>query len=965
MLKFCYTFTILSCLVTLLTAQTSTPANLRLQTTAQRQQLLSNSLSQKLTATSIGPTIFSCRVTDVDVNPSNPAQFYVAYASGGLWKTDNNGNSFSPLFDHEATMTIGDIAVNWQKNIIWIGSGENNSSRSSYAGTGMYKSTDSGSTWQHVGLAETHHIGRVVLHPTNPDVVWVAALGHLYSPNAERGIFRTTDGGKTWQQTLFVNENTGGIDLVVDKSNPNILYAAMWERERRAWNFSGNGKNSGIYKSTDGGATWILLTTAESGFPTGDGVGRIGLDITQLNDKNILYAVLDNQHIRPKKADKNKNESYTKDDFRNITKEDFLKLDTDKLEQYLRANDFPEKYKAADVITLVKNDKLQPIALVEYLEDANAALFDTDIIGAEVYRSDDGGTTWRRTHKDFLDDVFYTYGYYFAQIRVTPDNPNKVYIMGVPIITSDDGGVTWHGINADNVHVDHHALWINPSLKGHIINGNDGGINISYDDGQTWFKCNTPAVGQFYTVNTDMAESYNVYGGAQDNGVWMGNHNYTNKGYAWHGTGQYPYKFIMGGDGMQVAVDTRTNKTVYTGFQFGNYFRINTENNEETYITPKHDLGERPFRWNWQSPIVLSAHNQDVLYMGANKLFRSMDKGKTFTAISHDLTTGGKKGNVPYGTLTTVHESPLRFGLIYVGSDDGFIHVTQDGGYRWDKISESLPQNLWVSRVQASTHDTATVYASLNGYRWDDFTAYLYVSNNFGKTWTRIGTDLPAEPINVVKEDPANPNLLYVGTDHQLYVSLDKGKTFMQFSKDLPAVAVHDVAVQPRDNDLVIGTHGRSMYVASVKHLQALTDDVLNKKLYVFDIDKKRYNESWGKKHTSWYSDEKRPTIKIPFYTNQVIPVVISIKTENDILLKQFTHTPQKGINYAEYDLTIDDKSVKRYEQLLNDKSKEKKKNIELKKADDGNYYISVGTYKLVLQQGDAKAEQSWEVTSK
>jgi photosystem II stability/assembly factor-like uncharacterized protein len=473
---------------------------------------------------------------------------------------------------------------------------------------------------------------------------------------------------------------------------------------------------------------------------------------------------------------------------------------------------------------LVKQDKITPITLVEYLEDANSLLFDTQVIGAEVYKSLDGGKTWTKTHKGYLNNLFNTYGYYFGQIRVSDINPQKVYILGVPALKSEDGGETWRSFDGDNVHGDHHALWLDPKMEGHLVLGNDGGLNITYDDGKHWIKCNQPSVGQFYSVALDMEQPYNVYGGLQDNGVWVGPSTYV-PGTGWQSSGSYPFKSILGGDGMQVAVDTRDNATCYAGFQFGNYYKLSRTDDEiQESIQPKHELGERPYRWNWETPIHLSVHNQDILYMGAERVFRSFNQGKNFTAISGDLTKGGKKGDVSYGKLVSLHESPLQFGLIYAGSDDGYIHVTRDGGQNWKRISDQLPEDLWVSSLQASKYEQGRVYAALNGYRWDQFDSYVYVSQDFGEHWQRIALDLPAEPVNVVKEDPVNPEIIYIGTDQGLYVSLDRGVHTMVLG-DLPPVAVHDLAIHPRDHEIVVATHGRSFYKAKVEQLEQIKPD--------------------------------------------------------------------------------------------------------------------------------------------
>jgi len=912
----------------------------------QRNALKSNSLLTSITAENIGPSIFSCRVTDVDVNPSDPTEMYVAYASGGLWYSKNNGTRFSPVFDHQASMTIGDIAVDWSKNIVWVGTGEANSSRSSYAGTGMYRSADGGKTWEQRGLLESHHISRVILHPTDPNTLWVAVLGHLYSANEERGVFKTTDAGKTWQRTLFVNDNSGGIDLVLDPNDPNTLYAATWERSRRAWDFQGAGEGSGIWKSTDGGNTWAKSNTVASGFPTGAKIGRIGLAAGKKNGKTVLYACLDNQNSKPKK-DSPKEDVLSKEDLRSISKDDFLKLSEEKLADYLEQNGFPEKYNAKKVKGLVEKDKLKPIALMEYLEDANNNLFETDYIGAELYRSEDGGTSWKRTHEDPIEQMHFTYGYYFSNVRCMPEDADKVYMIGFYIISSDDGGNNWKNINGDNVHVDHHALWLNPARPGHIINGNDGGLNISWDNGESWIKCNNPAVGQFYAIATDDAKPYNVYGGAQDNGVWKGSSNYKPSD-DWHQSGEYPYKSIMGGDGMQIQVDTRDNNTVYTGFQFGNYFRVNRSDGRPVAISPKHDLGERPLRFNWQTPIYLSRHQQDVLYLGANKLYRSFNQGQDWDAISGDLTLGGKPGNVPYGTLTSIHESPLKFGLLYAGSDDGLIHVTRDGGETWTKISDNLPQNLWVSRVQASAHVRSRVYASLNGYRWDDFGSYLYTSEDYGQTWQKIGTDLPAEPINVVIEDPSNPNLLYVGTDHNLYVSLDRGKTFQTMDPAFPDVPVHDLAVQASAKELVIGTHGRSMFKVNVELLQQLDAELLAKTVHVFDISKRKYNKNWGKKQP--YKTLKDPVQAVDYYVSSVGKVKWSVREkESGQELNEGVLNCVQGLNKFEYSLSVQDAAVKKYKESLQAAQKDKKKAFELEKADTGKVYLRKGAYTFAL----------------
>lgn len=931
-----------------------TSAEKRIEQFQQRQLLEAESIVNQIEFESVGPTVFSGRVSDIDISPEDPTHFYVAYASGGLWKTTNNGTSFKPLFDDEMVMTIGDIAVDWERNTIWLGSGEVNSSRSSYAGTGMFKSSDGGKTWEHAGLEESHHIGRVILHPNDANTLWVAVLGHLYTPNEERGVYKTTDGGKTWTKTLYVNENTGAVDLVIDPSDPTVLYAAMWHRERRAWNFVESGSGSGIYKSTDGGNTWSLLTDKNSGFPTGEGVGRIGLDIYKKGDQTVLYAALDNYFRRPE-AVKEDSEELDADALRTMTKERFLELEDYQVKDFLTQNRFPRMYNVKKVRKMIEKEEITPNALVEYTEDANALLFNTPVIGLEIYRSDDEGKNWAKTHDDYIDAVYNSYGYYFGQIRVAPQDPNKVYCLGVPVIRSDDGGKTFKNINGDNVHSDHHALWINPNRAGHLILGNDGGINISYDDGASWTKCNTPSVGQFYYIAVDDAQPYNIYGGLQDNGVWMGANTYQSGSTRWHSSGQYPWRSIMGGDGMQVAVDTRDNQTVYTGFQFGNYFRLNTATRDRKYITPKHKLGERPLRWNWQAPIHLSIHNQDIFYMGSNKLHRSFNQGDSFEEISDDLTTGGKKGDVAFSTLTTIHESPFKFGLLYVGTDDGLVHITKDGGASWANISDGLPSDKWVSRIIASEHKQERVYVVLNGYRDDDFTPYVYVSENYGASWERIGQDLPLEPANVIKEDPKNEAIVYVGTDHGLYVSLNAGESFMLMNHGLPAVPVHDVVIHPTAQDILVGTHGRSIYKGSVKELQALDGDLIQKVVHAFDPKTVRASSRWGNRRVNW-GEANEPMVKIPYYVNASGQVSIEIAHEG-MVLNTLSGDSKKGLNYFEYDYTVQANQLEAYKGALNKKRKKDEKPVQLKPSDNGKLYLKAGTYQVIVKKGNEKSE--------
>ena len=925
--------------------QPATSAETIKQALEQKQKMAQASLVKNVPFENIGPTIMSGRVVDIDVNPDMASEFYVGYASGGVWHTINNGTTFTPILDSSDTQNVGDIAVHWPTRTIYVGTGENNASRSSYAGIGLLKSTDNGKSWSNLGLMDAHHFAPILIHPDNPDIVVVGVTGHLYSPNDERGVYKTTDGGKTWKQTLFVDNMSGIIDLQHSPVNYNVMFATAWTKDRKAWNFSGNGTNSGIYKSTDAGETWTKVSTETSGFPTGEGVGRIGIAV--YND-DIVYAVHDSQFRRPaEKKTSKEQEGLIKDDFKTMSTNDFLALEDKKLDTFLKTNGFQEKYKAESVKQMVRSGDVKPNDLAKYLEDSNSVSFDTPVVGAEVYKSTDGGKSWKKTHEDYLDGIYSSYGYYFGHIHVSPTNENDIYIYGVPIVKSKDGGKSWASISAENVHSDHHSLWINPKNPNHLINGNDGGVNISYDDGENWIKNNSPSVGQFYAINVDNEKPYNVYGGLQDNGVWKGANN-AREDKRWQARGQYPWKSIMGGDGMQIQIDNRNSNIVYTGFQYGTYFRLNLETDEQTYIQPKHSLGENPYRFNWQTPILLSSHNQDILYLGGNKLMRSMNQGTDWEAISDDLTNGGKKGNVSYGTLASISESPFQFGLLYTGSDDGVVSVTKKAGGTWTNITGNLPKGLWVSRVIASQHKKERVYVTLNGYRWDDFKVYVYMSDDYGQIWQSIGNTIPASPVNVIKEDSENENILYLGTDNGAYVSFDKGNSWDVFSSGLPNVAIHDIVIQREAKDLLLGTHGRSIYKANIAPLQKLTSDIKSKAVTLFEIGPVKHSNRWGIARSQW-SQASEPEEIIQFYSNSPAEKTIKILSEQGAELNSISVKADQGFNYVDYNLEL---SVKGQKAIM-----KANQSIDINKANNGKYYLPKGLYTLQIDNEKTKLE--------
>ena len=859
------------------------------------QELDRASLFRGLEWRSVGPVVQGGRAVDIESVPGEPYTFYVAYASGGLWRTTTNGVTFEPLFDDQPTIIMGDVELDPRNpKTIWVGTGENNSSRSSYGGYGVFRSDDAGETWRHMGLGETDRIGRIRVDPTDSKRVYVAALGKLYTAGGERGVYRTLDGGETWEQVLAGDDLTGFIDLALDPSNPRVIYAAAWQRSRRPWDFVEGGQGSGLFKSTDGGDNW---TRVEGGFPSGEHVGRIGLAVSA-SQPSTVYASLDNQELLPEELWDLGDGAVTAKRLRKMSKEDFLAQDPEEIEDFIRGNDLDTSLDAEKLIEMIENDELTLDELLQELDDANANLFSTDIRGIEVWRSDDAGATWRRTHEEPIRRVVYTYGYYFGQIRVAPDDPDRIYVLGVPLITSADGGKTFSGLNDRDVHVDHQSFWIDPDDPERVILGNDGGLDVSYDGGRSWLKLDAQPVGQFYTVEVDMAEPYNIYGGLQDNGVL--------KGSSRSRPGIDPWRRIGGGDGMYIQVDPRDNQTTYLGLQFGYYFRIG-DGPERQPVRPRDKLKEPALRYNWTTPIVLSEHNSDILYFGANRLYRSLDQGRTWQAISPDLSRSENRGDVPYGTLATLSESPEEFGLLWAGTDDGYVHVTDDGGREWMEVSDGLPGDRWVTRVEASRHERDRAYVSLSGYRDDDIAPYLFVTEDLGATWTSISAGLPAETVNVVREDPVNAEVLYVGTDRGAYASLDRGASWQALPTGLPNVPVHDLIVHPRERELVAATHGRSMYVLDVLPIQELTPEVREKPVHVFPLAAVEFDRSWRGRRSPWFHDPiDDPRVQVPFWTAAEGEAELIVQDDAGRELRRLELEALAGINNFTWDLLLD-----------------------------------------------------------
>lgn len=726
-------------------------ASQRLALYEKHMEMRDTSIFKELRWRFIGPRQMSGRVTDIAVPPGSRHTFYVATASGGVWKTVNEGTTWQPIFDDAPSGSVGDVAVApSQPRTVWVGLGEANIFRSSMSGTGVYKSTDAGKTWQHMGLAESHHIARIVIHPKDPNVVWVAASGHEWTTNDERGVYMSTNGGITWDRVLHVNDRTGAIDLVADPAHPRVLYASMWDRIRLKWSDPKPGPGGGIFKSTDGGRTWQEL---RKGLPAKHFTGRIGLDVAR-SRPNVVYALIDNHEIarRPTPGE---------------------------LDSYGR----PRK------------------AVIK---------------GAEVYRSDDRGATWRKVSESSrtMERLYATYGWVFGQIRVDPSDENTTYVLGVPLLCSRDGGKTYAPIRYRGLHGDHHALWIDPTDSDHLINGNDGGINISYDGGETWKNDELLPVVQFYNVAHDMREPFRVYGSIQDNGSWMGP--------VTHRPDRDPasdWKRCPGGEASYHAIDPSDPNTLYSESFYGRIQRSTLEPRKSVRITPEAAADEPPLRGQWLAPFLISPHNPWVIYHGMQYVFRSVNRGDSWERISPDLTYNDpeKRGDISFQTVTSLAESPKRFGLLYAGTDDGRVWVTKQSGRDWREIVRGLPPRKWVSRVVASPHDEAKVYLTQNGKRDNEFTAWVFKSIDYGDTWQDIARGVPGGPVNVIREDPHRSGILYLGTDLGVYVSLDDGRSWHVLGTGLPITFVHDLVVHPRDHLLVIATHGRGMFALDVR----------------------------------------------------------------------------------------------------------------------------------------------------
>ena len=755
---------------------------LRAQNDAHLEQVFNNGFTYR----NLGPFRVSAWVSDIAV-PETPAKehlytFYVASRNGGVWKTTNNGTTFTPIFEgKEDVASIGALAVApSNSNIVWIGTGDASCTRSAYPGNGIYKSTDGGANWQHMGLRDSQHIARVVIHPTNPDIVYAAVMGHLFTTNQERGVFKSTDGGATWKKVLYINERTGAVDLVIDHNHPNTLYAATYECIRHPWRLEDGGPGSGIYKTTDGGANWKKLT---GGLPEG-AIGRIGLDLYQKNPK-ILYAVIDN-----------------------------------------------------------RNQSSEPPATPQ----PSGTPSGPRLIGGEVYRTDDGGLTWRKMNSA-RDDVGRKTGYAFNQLRIDPNNADRIFVTGGSIASSTDGGKTWSGLSGPQgnrvfrrAFGDFRTLWIDSQNSDRMMAGSDGGVCISYDGGRTCDHLANLPIGEVYALTVDMEEPYNIYAGLQDHESWKGSSN------GWSGNvGLADWITVGIGDGMYNQVDPTDSRWVYNTQEFGRPGRYDQQTRTRKIIAPTRPAGQPLLRFNWVAPLRLSPHDPKTLYVGAQVLFRSRDRGDHWEEISPDLTTNNPdKVSAPgaaiqHCTIVTVSESPATAGVIWVGTDDGKVQMTKNAGASWTDVTTNIakaggPEDAWVTRVFASNSNAATAYVAKSSLRQDDFRPFVYKTTDYGATWTPIASNLPNRSVNVIFEDYRNPNLLFVGSDAGVYVTIDGGARWFAMKGNMPIVPVTDLVIHPRESDLIVGTYGRAIWITNIAALREFNDAVLSEDMHFFSV---------------------------------------------------------------------------------------------------------------------------------
>jgi len=811
------------------------------------------------------PTHVSAWISDIAApeNPDSANQhvFYAAARHGGVWKTSNNGVTFECITDSLPTTSMGAIEVAPSNpEHLWVGTGEASNARSTHRGYGVYKSTNAGRSFQFMGLENTQHIPRIVIHPTNENIVYLASMGSLFTPNEDRGVYRTTDGGESWEKILYINENTGVIDLVINRSDPDILYAAAYEKYRLPWHYEAGGGESGVYKTTNGGDDWEKLG---GGLPGGN-VGRIGIDVYRSNP-DVLYTVVENLNPKP-------------------------------------------GYKV-----------VEEEAAFDHMRDP---YFDR-LIGGEVYRSGDAGLSWTKMNHDTIN-VGSKSAYCFNQILIDPNNEMNLYINNVSLNSSLDGGRTWDGMDwrtnkrFRSMFGDVRCLWINPEDSRHFMAGSDGGINVSYDQGVSTACHHHIPLGEIYNIEVDDDVPYNIYAGLQDHEGWKAPSN------GWRGSvGESDWVLVGMWDGMYLKVDHENNRWFYTTTQFGAHQRVDQLNGERVNIQPEAEEGKPPYRYTWNTPLIISPHNSSILYSGGQMLLRSVDRGDTWQEISPDLTQNDSskiagKGHIMYCTLSTISESPLTPGIIWVGTDDGKVWLTRDHGRSWTELTgrihpANIPSERYVCRIFASHHEEGRAYIVKSGFRNDDFRPFLYRTDDYGESWTNISSNLPEQPLSAFWEDDKNPELLFAGNDRGVYVTLNGGSKWSSLKNNMPNVPVKDIIVHPRERDLVVGTYGRGVYVTDIYPLPELTEELLREDIHLFDIESKpaqNYSQqAWWGNHGPFQDNEYRTPneengIQIYYYIGEEVPrgVKLIIEDQKGVMLKEIDGTGSMGIHKLVWD---------------------------------------------------------------
>ena len=857
-------------------------------------QSISTDQLDQLTFRNIGPSVAGGRIHDIEVLPNDPATVFIASASGGIWKSTNKGTTWKPVFDDQAVSTFGDMAISLSNpDVIYAGSGEQQNRQSTSWGNGIYKSVNQGETWRSIGLEKTYHIARVIIHPENPNIVFVAALGNLWNSSKERGVYQTTNGGKNWKKVLYIDDMTGVVDMAMDKNNPNILYAATYQRMRKAWGFNGGGPGSGIYKTTDGGKTWNELT---GGLPPGE-KGRIGLAASKTRS-NIIYATI---------------------------------------------------------------------------EHADSSGF---------YRSSNGGRTWKRVNKLNPRPMYYSH------IFVDPNNDDIVYMLATEFYRTKDAGKTFYQMPTRptydvGVHSDHHTLWINPNNSNHFFLAGDAGLHESWDGGVAYNRLNNIPIGQFYGIGADMEVPYNIYGGMQDNHSWMG----PSATRHWLGILADDWKQVGFGDGMYQQPDPESSM-LYNASQNGNIIRVDRKTGNMQGLKPFPSDSKEKYRFDWVTPLAISKHSSKKVFLGGNRLFISDNGGDSWErtedlssntnrdsltimgVLGADIKLSKNDGTSSYGEIISISESPLWHRVIWVGTDDGNIQVSRDGGEKWEEVSGNItgiPSGSYVSRVLSSMRDRGSAYVTFDRHREGDWKPYVYRTEDYGKTWVPLTRGLPSGSVNVIAEHPDNPDVLFLGTEHAVYLSVNAGSDWTKFKSNLPTTLYDDLLIHPREKDLVLGTHGRSFWVLDDTSPLAEWSTVYNKPVHVFSVRAATLFHYW--KDTSYRAQEEWAGENPPYgaiisylVNSDVDSVTITVKRRKNQIIRTYRQPVVKGsIQRLAWDLKYPPPSSQQNESKTEGLQKPKPEDILPKPAhplDPQGPSVSPGLYSVTIAAGNETSTQ-------